>query len=136
MPDEPRPGTPSLTTERLLSVLAGSTTGPVPRDEERLTAVGIAGGRGSGPLVGGCLGDLVHTLGTPWEPDLDGAILFLEESGQAPIRIDRALLHLHQAGKLDETGVTEIDITLAVGSVSMPPSAVPPLSFTWKVKLA
>ncbi|MFN8186543.1 MAG: LD-carboxypeptidase [Gaiellales bacterium] len=94
------PAVPALTADRLLAVLAGATTGPVPRDDDRLTAIAIAGGRASGPLVGGCLGDLVHTLGTPWEPDLDGTILFLEETGQAPIRIDRALLHLEQAGKL------------------------------------
>jgi muramoyltetrapeptide carboxypeptidase len=62
--------------------------------------VSIAGGTGQGRLVGGCLSDLIHTLGTPWEPDLDGAIFFFEEVGLAPIQIDRALLHLEQIGKL------------------------------------
>jgi muramoyltetrapeptide carboxypeptidase len=82
-------------------VLAVETTGPVPEDRDRLTIVAIAGGRVSGPLVGGCLLDLIYTIGTPWEPDLEGAILFFEDVGQAPIQIDRALLHLEQTGKLD-----------------------------------
>lgn len=97
-------GNPSpspLTTERLLQVLAGETTGPVPEDSDRLTVVSITGGRASGRLVGGCLIDLIYTIGTGWEPDLDGSILFFEEVGNAPIRIDRALLYLEQSGKLE-----------------------------------
>ena len=97
-------GSPALsafTTGRFLRVLAGETTGPVPEDRDRLTVVAIAGGQASGPLVGGCLLDLIYTIGTPWEPDLDGAIFFFEDVGQAPIQIDRALLHLEQTGKLD-----------------------------------
>jgi muramoyltetrapeptide carboxypeptidase len=94
------PSPPALTTERLLRVLAGETTGPVPEDRDRLTLVPIAPGRATGRIVGGCLGDLIFTIGTPWELDLDGAILFFEEVSTAPIRIDRALLHLEQIGKL------------------------------------
>jgi muramoyltetrapeptide carboxypeptidase len=94
------PAPSAFTTERFLRVLAGETTGPVPEDRDRLTVVAIAGGKASGPLVGGCLLDLIYTIGTPWEPDLDGAIFFFEDVGQAPIQIDRALLHLEQTGKL------------------------------------
>ena len=46
-------------------------------------------------------GILIYTLGTGWEPDLDGSILFFEDVGNAPIRIDRALLYLEQSGKLE-----------------------------------
>jgi muramoyltetrapeptide carboxypeptidase len=95
------PATPALTTERFLRVLGGETTGPIPEDRERLTVLSIAGGRAAGPVVGGCLVDFIYTVGTPWEPDLDGAIFFFEETGNAPIRIDRALLYLEQIGKLD-----------------------------------
>jgi muramoyltetrapeptide carboxypeptidase len=97
-------GSPSpspFTTDRFLQVLAGETTGPVPEDRDRLTVISIAGGRASGRLVGGCLVDFIYTLGTAWEPDLDGAIFFFEECNSAPIRIDRALLYLEQAGKLE-----------------------------------
>jgi muramoyltetrapeptide carboxypeptidase len=97
-------GNPSpspFTAERFLHVLAGETTGPVPEDRDRLTVISIAGGRASGRLVGGCLGDFIYTIGTPWEPDLDGAIFFFESFNNAPIRIDRALLYLEQVGKLE-----------------------------------
>jgi muramoyltetrapeptide carboxypeptidase len=96
-------GTPSpssFTTDRFLRVLAGETTGLVPEDRARLTLISIAGGKVSGPLIGGCLIDFIYTIGTSWEPDLDGAIFFFEECNQAPIRIDRALLYLEQIGKL------------------------------------
>jgi muramoyltetrapeptide carboxypeptidase len=94
------PSPPPFTAERFLRMLAGETTGAVPEDRDRLTVISIAGGRASGPLVGGCLVDFIYTLGTPWEPDLDGAIFFFEECNTAPIRIDRALLYLEQVGKL------------------------------------
>lgn len=94
------PSPSALTTQRLLEVLAGETTGAVPEDRDRLTVISIAGGKASGRLVGGCLVDFIYTIGTPWEPDLDGAIFFFEDVGNAPIRIDRALLHLEQSGKL------------------------------------
>jgi muramoyltetrapeptide carboxypeptidase len=73
----------------------------VPEDRDRLTVSAIAGGRASGPLVGGCLVDFIYTLGTPWGPDLDGAIFFFEDCNNAPIEIDRALLYLEQSGRLD-----------------------------------
>jgi muramoyltetrapeptide carboxypeptidase len=97
-------GTPlpsPLTADRFLRVLAGETTGPVPEDRDRLTVISIAGGRASGRLVGGSLIDFIYTIGTRGEPDLDGAIFFFEDVGNAPIRIDRALLHLEQIGKLE-----------------------------------
>ena len=95
------PSSSPFTTDRLLKVLSGQTTGPVPEDRDRLTVVSIAGGRVSGHLVGGCLVDFIYTIGTPWEPDLDGAIFFFEECNSAPIQIDRALLYLEQVGKLE-----------------------------------
>ncbi len=64
-------------------------------------AVAIRGGVARGPLVGGNLSLVVATLGTPYEIETAGRILFLEEVGEAPYRIDRMLTHLRQAGKLD-----------------------------------
>jgi len=96
------PSPPPFTVDRLLQVLAGDTTGPVPEDRERLTVISIAGGRASGRLVGGCLVDFIYTFGTPWEPDLDGAIFFFEECNAAPIQIDRALLYLEHSGRLKD----------------------------------
>jgi muramoyltetrapeptide carboxypeptidase len=108
------PGPPTLTTSRLLRVLAGETTGQVPADPDRLTVMPIAPGRASGRLLGGCLSDFIYTIGTPWEIDLDGSILFFEEVGMAPIRLDRALLYLDQIGKLK--GVRGIVVGELAGS--------------------
>lgn len=64
----------------------------------------LAGGVGEGRILGGCLTMVQTTLGTPWELDTRGAILLLEDRGMKPWQVDRALMHLKQAGKLD--GVT------------------------------
>jgi muramoyltetrapeptide carboxypeptidase len=55
----------------------------------------------SGRLTGGCLSVLVTSLGTPWAIDTRDAILFLEDTDEAPYRIDRMLTHLRGAGRLD-----------------------------------
>ena len=88
-----------FTGQRLLQVLSGETTGPFPRNPDDPFVRALAPGRATGRVVGGCFGDLLHTLGTPWEVDLDDAILVLEDSGNSPHGIDRALLQLAQAGK-------------------------------------
>lgn len=56
-------------------------------------------GKARGILIGGNLSLLVNTLGSPYEIDTRGKILFLEEVGEAPYRIDRALTALALAGK-------------------------------------
>jgi muramoyltetrapeptide carboxypeptidase len=62
---------------------------------------GLVAGRARGPLVGGCLSVIAALAGTPHQPDLRGAILFLEEVGEAPYRIDRMLWQLRASGTLD-----------------------------------
>jgi muramoyltetrapeptide carboxypeptidase len=62
---------------------------------------GLAEGDGEGILYGGCLSILVASLGTPYEIRTDGAILFLEDVAEKPYRIDRMLMQLKLAGKLD-----------------------------------
>lgn len=61
----------------------------------------IRPGKARGRLVGGCLSLLVTTLGTPFEIDTRGRILFLEDVGEKPYRLERMLFHLKLAGKLD-----------------------------------
>lgn len=56
-------------------------------------------GTARGILVGGCLTLLETTLGTPWEIETSGAILALEDRGMKPYQVDRALMHMKQAGK-------------------------------------
>lgn len=55
-----------------------------------------------GPLVGGNLTLLSQTMGTPWEIDTKDKILFIEETNEAPYRIDRMLTQLWLARKLHE----------------------------------
>lgn len=57
-------------------------------------------GSASGPLLGGNLTSLNHLLATAWEPELDGAVLLLEDVGEAPYRLDRLLTQLALAGRL------------------------------------
>jgi len=52
-------------------------------------------------MMGGCLSTIVTTLGTPYEIKTTGKILFLEDIGERPYRIERMLTHLQMAGKLD-----------------------------------
>jgi muramoyltetrapeptide carboxypeptidase len=61
----------------------------------------LAPGAATGPLIGGTLSLLTATLGTPFEVGLDGAILFFEDVGEEPHRIDRMLTQLLLSGKLD-----------------------------------
>lgn len=52
-------------------------------------------------MVGGCLSIVVTTLGTPYELKTAGKILFLEDIGERPYRIERMLTHLQMGGKLE-----------------------------------
>jgi muramoyltetrapeptide carboxypeptidase len=58
-------------------------------------------GSAEGELIGGCLSLVVASLGTPYEPSTEGKILFLEDFGEPPYRIDRMLTQLRLARKLD-----------------------------------
>jgi muramoyltetrapeptide carboxypeptidase len=55
-------------------------------------------GRVQGPLLGGNLEVFSRLVGTPFMPDVTGAILFFEDLGERPYRIDRLLTHLDLAG--------------------------------------
>ncbi len=69
----------------------------VPR---RNRTVALRGGRARGRLLGGNLTVLSALAGSPYLPDFDGAILFLEDVAEAPYRIDRMLTTLALAGVL------------------------------------
>jgi|HubBroStandDraft_4_1064222.scaffolds.fasta_scaffold29597_2 muramoyltetrapeptide carboxypeptidase len=61
----------------------------------------LASGDAQGTLLGGCMTLLETTIGTPWELDTRDSILLLEDRGMKPWQVDRALIHLRQAGKFD-----------------------------------
>lgn len=62
----------------------------------------IHGGKARGKLLGGNLTIVSTLMGTPWVPDFSGAILFLEDIGEAEYRIDRMFQQLALAGVLGQ----------------------------------
>lgn len=60
----------------------------------------LTAGTAEGPLVGGNLSLVCALLGTPWQIDTRGAIVCLEDVGEAPYRIDRMLTQLLATGCL------------------------------------
>ncbi|HEX6435015.1 MAG TPA: LD-carboxypeptidase, partial [Gemmatimonadales bacterium] len=69
----------------------------VPQEHRIVT---LAGGTAEGPLAGGNLSLLHCLIGTPYFPDLDGAVLFLEDVGEDLYNVDRMLAHLRLVGAL------------------------------------
>lgn len=63
-------------------------------------AVGLVEGDAEGTLYGGCLSILVSSLGTPYEIETDGTILFLEDVATKPYQLDRMLMQLKLGGHL------------------------------------
>ena len=61
----------------------------------------LRAGTARGTLYGGCLSILVAMIGTRWEPNTEGKLLFIEDVGAKPYQVDRMLWHLREAGKLD-----------------------------------
>jgi len=62
---------------------------------------GLAEGQAEGILYGGCLSILVASLGTPYEIQTKGTILFLEDVAAKPFQIDRMLMQLKLARKFE-----------------------------------
>ena len=61
----------------------------------------ISPGVATGPVLPGNLTTLCHLTGTPFQPLFKGHILLLEDTGEAPYRIDRMLTQLRLAGCLE-----------------------------------
>jgi muramoyltetrapeptide carboxypeptidase len=67
-----------------------------PQFAQRILSEGVA----TGPLVGGNLAVLSALAGTPYAARMRGRIVFLEEIGEAPYRVNRMLTQLVQSGEL------------------------------------
>jgi muramoyltetrapeptide carboxypeptidase len=79
--------------ERLAALLEG-------RPVESLSGTGHGGGAAEGRLVVSNLTIANSLIGTRWLPSLDGAVLVLEDVGEAPYRIDRMLTQWRASGLL------------------------------------
>lgn len=64
----------------------------------------LQSGRAEGVVYGGCLSILTASLGTPFAPQTEGKLLFLEDVAAKPYQVDRMLRQMVLAGKFD--GVT------------------------------
>lgn len=97
---------PEFTWNSLLHQITGShkAIGSIcsEYDDYPKTVYSLKKGRVTAPLIGGNLAVLTSLLGTPYFPDLRGKILFLEEIGEMPFRIDRSLTRLIMSGALNK----------------------------------
>jgi len=87
--------------------------------DPRWRTTAIRPGRAQGKLIGGNLAVLAALVGSSWMPDFTGAILVLEETGEAEYRIDRMLTQLGHAGILGKVaGIVFGQCTRCVGGAS------------------
>ncbi|WP_396426744.1 LD-carboxypeptidase [Lederbergia sp. NSJ-179] len=102
MPASDLPAASEFTIQSLLKVLTNSD--PIGQIEnppgEKIEC--LVPGKAEGILTGGNLALITSLLGTPFEIDTKGKILFLEEVGEEPYRIDRMLTQLALAGKFHD----------------------------------
>ncbi len=82
-----------------LVVTSNQKVGAVGFPEPMETKI-VRPGSFTGHLLGGNLSILVSLLGTPYQPVLDHAAIFIEEVGEEPYRIDRMLMQLQNASSL------------------------------------
>lgn len=114
----PHPATKTLTAFSedavLRALTAADPAGILPFPADAAGAEAIAPGAAEGRLIGGNLALIAATLGTPYAVRPEGAILFLEEVGEAAYRLDRLFSQLRLAGVLDRVagiaigGITEV----------------------------
>jgi muramoyltetrapeptide carboxypeptidase len=91
---------PSTRDPTMASLLA-ALTNPMPTTRiGRGMARAVRPGRATGRLVGGNLALVQQSIGTDYQVDLDGAILFLEETRDPMSFVDERLVHLRNAGLL------------------------------------
>jgi muramoyltetrapeptide carboxypeptidase len=72
------------------------------KDWEGKNITPIKSGKAEGELAGGNLSVVVSLIGTEYDIDTTGKILFFEDIGEEPYSIDRMLTQMLMAGKLDE----------------------------------
>jgi muramoyltetrapeptide carboxypeptidase len=86
--------------ESVLKVLAGEASYEWVFDRDQVIRPGVAHGR----VIGGNLTCLAHLVGTPYMPDMSGALLLIEDRGEALYRLDRMMNHLKLSGILAGLG--------------------------------
>ena len=115
---------------RVQATLMGHYQIQIPLDTHRVIRPGSA----QGVLIGGNLTLLTHLIGTAYEPVWDQAILFLEDCGEDPYRVDRLFAHLRLSGCLEKvsailmgkiTGSNKKDLPLSLLKEILSDSNIP-----------
>ncbi|XLS30097.1 LD-carboxypeptidase [Flavobacteriaceae bacterium M23B6Z8] len=86
------------TVAQLTKVLMETKSDQIIKGTERTSV--ITDGKARGILVGGNLSLLAALAGTPYDHDYTNKIVFIEDVGEAPRRIDRMLTQLSQSSNL------------------------------------
>jgi muramoyltetrapeptide carboxypeptidase len=94
-----RPGTPAYNFDQFFAATSVFATTRQIQNPPGIALISRVPGNVTGTLVGGNLTSFVDTLGTPFEIDVRGKILLLEETHEPTNTVYRYLNHLKQAGK-------------------------------------
>jgi muramoyltetrapeptide carboxypeptidase len=107
------PKTKDFTRDSMMRALTHvGALGDVPRNPEDDYLRAFNGGKVTAELVGGCLWLLGQTIGTPWQIDPRGRILFFEDVQAPPWYVDGLLTQMVQAGILaDVAGIVIGEMT-------------------------
>lgn len=111
----------SFTREGLADILRGNIPHELCNATEPMEC--LCAGGAEGILTGGNLTVIASTVGTPYELETRGKILFLEDVGEKAYAIDRAMIHLRDGGLLAKCS------GILLGTWQ---DCEPPLDFSWK----
>jgi muramoyltetrapeptide carboxypeptidase len=92
-------------------IVSGPVTGHEVKGDDWRVLRG-AGRQVTGHVVGGHLGTIRALIGTPWVPDVTGAVLMLEEVFVPWVAVDQALTHLRLAGVFDRIAALVVGVPI------------------------
>jgi muramoyltetrapeptide carboxypeptidase len=102
---------PSFSNRGFLRLVSQSEpAGSIVRGYRARTITPLRRGVAEGRLIGGNLSLLVTILGTPFQPSFRNRLLFLEDIGEEPYRLDRMLTHLLNAGVLQQVAGVAVGV--------------------------
>ncbi len=105
------PKTPEFSRRSFLrTVMDAAPAGSICEGYTAKTVSLLRGGIAEGRLIGGNLSLICASLGTPFQPSFKGKILFFEDIGEKPYRLDRMLTQLLNAGILQQVAGVAVGV--------------------------
>ena len=105
------PKTPEFTRDSFFrTVMEAKPAGSILAGGDGKATTVLRRGSAEGRLIGGNLSLLCASLGTPWQPSFKGRILFFEDVGEKPYRLDRMLTQLLNAGILQQVAGVAVGV--------------------------